>query len=238
MQNGIPWWYFQRLVGPHEGQHIESADPGGRIAAAIDPGRIIGCVVYPAAEIAAPGVLRHVEGDRFALGEIAEQDSVRVCRLANSFERAGLRAPVVEDIRSEIWLKLWGNLDFNPISALTRATLVDICRDPLTRSLAVGMMSEAQTIAEKLGAHLRVPLEKRIAGAERVGRHKTSMLQDVEAGRATEVDALLGAVRELGILTGTPTTHIDAVYACTKLLSTTISAEGVHTRTARPAIGA
>jgi 2-dehydropantoate 2-reductase len=233
MQNGIPWWYFQRHGGPHEGRHVESADPGGRIAAAVDPGRIVGCVVYPATEISAPGVIRHIEGDRFPLGEIDGRDGVRVRELAATFERAGLHAPVIEDIRSEIWLKLWGNLAFNPISALTHATLIDICQNTLARSLAINMMSEAQTIAEKLGARFRVPLEKRIAGAERVGHHKTSMLQDVEAGRATEVDALLGSVRELGALTETPTPHIDAVYACAKLLSTTIVAGGIRTRAAQ-----
>lgn len=195
---------------------------------AVDPERVIGCAAYLAAEISAPGLIRHVEGDRFPLGEIDGRDGARVRQPAGTIERAGLRVPVSEDIRSEIRLKLWGNLAFNPISALTRATLIDVCQNPQTRGLAVSMMSEAQTIAEKLAARFRVPLEKRIAGAERVGRHKTSILQDVKAGRATEIDALLGTVRELSVLTGTSTPHIDAVYACAKLLSAKISTERVH----------
>jgi 2-dehydropantoate 2-reductase len=185
---------------------------------------VLGCVVYPASELIAPGVVRHIEGDRFPLGELDGSTSERVTRVSECFTRAGFKAPVLADIRAEIWLKLWGNLTFNPISALTRSTLVDICQYGPTRDLAAAMMSEAQAVAQKLGIAFRVGLEKRIAGAEKVGRHKTSMLQDVEAGRLPELDALVGSVMELGRLTCTPTPHIDAVYALTNLLARTITA--------------
>ena len=222
MQNGIPWWYFQKHGGEFEGRRLESVDPAGTIADHIDIARVIGSVVYPACELAAPGVIRHIEGNRFPLGELDGSESQRVQEIAAVFKQAGLKSPVLTDIRSEIWLKLWGNLTFNPISALTQATLVDICQFPQTRSLAAHMMTEAQTIANKLGVEFRVSLERRIAGAEAVGKHKTSMLQDVESGRALEIDALVGSVIELGRLTQTPTPHIDAVYACTKLLANTL----------------
>jgi len=219
MQNGIPFWYFHGRPGPHEGLHVESVDPGGRIAARIPAARIVGCVVYPASDLVAPGVVRHVEGNRMPVGELDGSRSERVVRIAAAFERAGFKAPVLDDIRAEIWLKLWGNLTFNPISALSHATLEDICRFPLTRTLAASMMTEAQEVAGKLGISFRVSLEKRIAGAESVGPHKTSMLQDIEAGRQPEIDALVGSVIELGRRTGTPTPHIDAVYALVKLLA-------------------
>ena len=230
MQNGIPWWYFQRHGGPFEGRRIESVDPGGAIAAAIDPARIIGCVVYPACELAAPGVVRHIEGDRFPLGELDGTESARVGQLAAAFVHAGLKAPVLTAVRAEIWLKLWGNLTFNPISALTHSTLVDICQFPPARGLATAMMREAEQVANRLGVTFRVTLDKRIAGAEKVGKHKTSMLQDVEAGRDPEIDALVGAVIELGELTGVPTPHIDAVYALVKLLGRTMQEERVSIR--------
>ena len=200
------------------------------IAQAVDPARIVGCVVYPAAELVAPGVVRHVEGDRFPLGELDGVETPRVRALSEMFVAAGLKAPVLADIRSEIWLKLWGNLTFNPISALTHSTLADICRYPLSRELAASMMREAQEVAERLGAHFRVPLEKRIAGAEKVGRHKTSMLQDVEAGRDPEIDALVGAVIELGAVVGVPTPHIQTVYALVKLLGRTLKEDRVYIR--------
>ena len=219
MQNGIPWWYFQKHGGEFEGRRIESVDPGGVIAAHIPIERIIGCVVYPACEMVAPGVIHHIEGNRFPVGELDGAETPRVAAIAELFKKAGLKSPVLTNIRSEIWLKLWGNLTFNPISALTQATLVDICQFPPSRALAASMMTEAQTIANKLGIEFRVSLEKRIAGAQSVGKHKTSMLQDVEAGRALEIDALVGSVMELGRLTQTPTPHIDAVYACTSLLA-------------------
>lgn len=230
MQNGIPYWYFQKHGGAHEGRHVTSVDPQGRIAATIDPQRVIGCVVYPASELVAPGVVRHIEGDRFPLGELDGSSTERVQQLAACFINAGFKAPVLEDIRSEIWLKLWGNATFNPISSLTHSTLVDICQYPLTRELAAAMMREAQEAAQKLGISFRVPLEKRIAGAEKVGRHKTSMLQDVEAGREPEIDPLVGSVIELARLTGTPTPHIDAVYALVKLLARTMQEQSGHVR--------
>ena len=229
-QNGIPWWYFQRHGGAFDGRGIDAVDPDGRIAANIEPERIIGCIAYPAAEIARPGVIRHIEGMRFPLGELDRSESERVQMLAAMLTDAGLKAPVLTDIRSELWLKLWGNLSFNPISALTHSTLVDICQFPDTRNLAEQMMTEAQGVAHKLGIQFRVPLEKRIAGAQRVGNHKTSMLQDVEVGKALEVEALIGAVVELGDLTETPTPHIDAVLALVRLLSHTISEEGIAVR--------
>jgi 2-dehydropantoate 2-reductase len=219
MQNGIPYWYFYDFKGPLAGTRVKTVDPTGAIYEQIPAERVIGCVVYPAAELLAPGVIKHVEGNRFPVGELDGSTSERVTRVSECFIRGGMQAPILADIRSEIWLKLWGNLTFNPISALSRATLAGICQYPLSRAIAAAMMSEAQTIAGKLGVTFRVPLEKRIAGAERVGHHKTSMLQDVEAGRPLEIDALLGSVVELARLTETPTPHIDTVYALTKLLA-------------------
>jgi 2-dehydropantoate 2-reductase len=222
MQNGIPYWYFHKHGGELAGRRVESVDPTGKILEKIPAERVLGCVVYPASELIAPGVVQHIEGERFPLGELDGSDSERVQRVAAAFVHAGLKAPVLSDIRSEIWLKLWGNLTFNPISALAHATLVDICQFQLTRELAAGMMTEAAAVAQKLGASFRVPLEKRIEGAEKVGKHKTSMLQDVEAGRHPEIDALVGSVIELGRLTATPTPHIDTVYALVKLLARTM----------------
>lgn len=224
MQNGIPWWYFQKHGGPLEGRALGSVDPGGVIAANLEIERVIGSVVYPAAEIAQPGVIRHIEGNRFSLAEIDGADTPRIKKISETLTQAGFKAPVARDLRGEIWLKLWGNLSFNPISALTHATLVDICQFPSTRALAAAMMTEAQTIAMKLGIQFRISLDKRIAGAEAVGKHKTSMLQDIEDGRPIELDALVGSVIELGKLTETPTPHIDAIYACAALLSKTLGA--------------
>lgn len=225
MQNGIPYWYFHRHAGVLEDTRVCSVDATGVTGQCIPPERVVGCVVYPAAELVAPGVIRHIEGTRFPVGELDGSTTGRVVRISLAFERAGLKTPILDDIRAEIWLKLWGNLSFNPISALTRATLLDICRHNGTRDLAAAMMSEAQAVAEKLGITFRVSLERRIAGAEKVGHHKTSMLQDIEAGRTTEIDALVGAVIELGQLTGTPTPHISAVYALAQLLSDRVAAE-------------
>ena len=222
MQNGIPYWYFHRHAGELAGTRVQSVDPTGAIGEHIGCERVIGCVVYPAAELISPGVIKHVEGNRFPVGEPDGTSSERVTRVSESFTRAGLQAPVLEDIRAEIWLKLWGNLTFNPISALSRATLAGICQYPPSRAIAAAMMTEAQSVANKLGITFRVSLEKRIAGAEKVGHHKTSMLQDVEAARTLEIDALLGSVVELARLTGTPTPHIDTVYALTKLLAKTL----------------
>ncbi len=226
-QNGLPWWYFQRQGGQFEGQVLRAVDPKGVLAASIEAERIIGCIAYPAAHIAEPGVIRHIEGMRFPVGELDGSVSDRVQAISECFINAGFKSPVLEDIRSEIWLKAWGNLSFNPISALTHSTLVDICQFPLTRELAANMMFEAQQIAEKLGVTFRVSLEKRIAGAEGVGKHKTSMLQDVEAGKGLETDALIGAVVELGQLTGIPTPYISSTYALVKLLSKTVEDEKV-----------
>ncbi len=219
MQNGIPYWYFHRYPGELENSQVKSVDPHGVIRRHIPCERVVGCVVYPAAELLSPGVIKHVEGNRFPVGEPDGTASERVNRVSACFISGGLQAPVLADIRAEIWLKLWGNLTFNPISALARATLAGICQFPLGRELATDMMTEAQAIANKLGVTFRVPLEKRIAGAERVGHHKTSMLQDVEAGRELEVEALLGSVIELARLTGTQTPHLDTVYALAMLLA-------------------
>jgi 2-dehydropantoate 2-reductase len=224
MQNGVPYWYFHEHAGELRGHQIDSVDPRGVIGANIPAERVVGCVVYPASELIAPGVVKHIEGDRFPVGEPNGTTSPRVMRISECFIKAGFKAPILDNSRAEIWLKLWGNMTFNPISALSRATLAGICQYPLTRNLAAEMMTEAQTIANKLGITFRVPLEKRIAGAEKVGHHKTSMLQDVEARRALETDALLGAVVELGRLTDTSTPHLDTVYALTKLLATTLEA--------------
>lgn len=228
MQNGIPWWYFHRHGGELEGTPVQSADPDGSIARHVEPDRIIGSVVYPAANLVAPGVVEVVEGNRFSLGELDGSTTERIKAVAASFIKAGFKAPIVRDIRAEIWLKLWGNLSFNPISALTHATLEDICRFPRTRDLTIQMMSEAETIAKKLGIEFRVSIERRIAGAEKVGAHKTSMLQDVEQGRPIELEALLGAVVELGALTDTPTPHLNAVYACASLLAKTLSSQNAR----------
>jgi len=223
MQNGIPYWYFLRHGGALEGSVVRSVDPQGTLARFIPAERVLGCVVYPAAELLSAGVVKHIEGDRFPVGELDGSTSERAQRVSQCFTRAGFKCPVLENIRAEIWLKLWGNLTFNPISALTRATLADICQFPPTRGLAATMMAEAQAVAAKLGIQFRVPLERRIAGAEQVGHHKTSMLQDVEAGRAPELDALLGSVVELARLTDTPTPHIDTVYGLTHLLARSVT---------------
>ena len=223
MLNGVPWWYFHKLAGPYEGRAVTSVDPDGAIAAAIDAERIIGSVVYPAAELVEPGVVRVIEGNRFTLGEPDGSRSERVEALSQVFMKAGFKSPVARDIRAELWIKLWGNLSFNPISALTHATLEDICRFPLTRTLVERMMTEAQAVGEKLGIEFKISLAKRIAGAEAVGAHKTSMLVDVEHGRALELEALVGAVVELGRITEVPTPTIEAVYAMASLLGHTLS---------------
>ena len=221
MQNGIPWWYFYKHGGEHDSRPVRSADADGLIAAAIDPARVVGAVVYPAANLVSPGVVRVVEGKRFTIGEPDGSDSDRARMISAVLTKAGFKAPVTSDIRGEIWLKIWGNVSFNPISALTGATLVDLLQFPPTRELCVTMMREAEAIAGKLGVTFRVGIDRRIAGAEKVGAHKTSMLQDLEAGRPLEIEALVGSVVELGRLTNTPTPHTDAVYACVGLLAKT-----------------
>jgi 2-dehydropantoate 2-reductase len=225
MINGVPWWYFHKLAGPYDGRSLASLDPDGAIAAAVEPERVIGSVVYPASELVEPGVVRVIEGNRFSLGELDGSRSERIEALSKVMMNAGFKSPISRDIRSEIWVKLWGNLTFNPISALTHATLEDICRFPATRELAAQMMREAQAVGEKLGVEFKIGLDKRIAGAEAVGAHKTSMLQDVEHGRALELEALVGSVVELGRITGTPTPTIDTIYAATSLLGRTLAAQ-------------
>jgi 2-dehydropantoate 2-reductase len=223
LQNGIPWWYFHKHGGPFDGQVLKSVDPGGRIGQHIVPDRILGAVVYPAAVREQPGVVRVVEGKRFSLGEPDGSVSPRAVAISGALTKAGFKAPVVKDIRAEIWVKLLGNLSMNPISALTHATLTELLAFPLTRDLCVRMMQEAEAVANQLGITFRIGIDRRIAGAEKVGAHKTSMLQDVEAGKPIELEALVGSVVELGRLTGTPTPHIDAVYACTSLLATNLA---------------
>ena len=222
-QNGIPWWYFFKHGGEYDGRTLESVDPGGVIAKNLPIERVVGTVVYPAAEMIQPGVIKHIEGNRFSVSEIDNSATPRIELLSKTLKDAGFKAPVISDIRSELWTKLWGNLSLNPISALTHATLVDICEFPLSRDLVAKMMKEAQDVGEKLGIGFRVSLEKRIAGAQAVGAHKTSMLQDVESGRAIEKDALIGSVIELGRMVNLPTPHIDAVFACISLLSKSLA---------------
>jgi len=218
-QNGIPWWYFYKLPGPWQDHRLESVDPGGRIWQAIGPQRVIGCVVYPACEVVAPGVIRHVEDSRFSLGEPDGTRSQRAVRLARALVGAGLRAPLRGRIRREIWLKLWGNVALNPLSALTRATLAEICAQPATRAFARAVMAEVEAVAAALGERMAVDVEARLAGAGGVGAHKTSMLQDLEAGRPMEVEALTGAVVELARLTGVATPSLDALDGMVRLLA-------------------
>ena len=211
--NGVPWWYFHELEGPWRNTRLESVDPGGRQWRLIGPDRAIGCVVYPACEVIEPGVVHHIEGDRFTLGEPSGKKTERISRLSRALTQAGFKAPVRQHIRNEIWIKLWGNLCFNPISALTGATLDVIATDPGTRAVARAMMLEARAIGEKLGVRFGMDVEKRIDGAAAVGAHKTSMLQDLERGRPLEIDALLTAVQEMGRLVGTETPTIDVVLS-------------------------
>jgi 2-dehydropantoate 2-reductase len=224
-QNGIPFWYFHKLKGPYEGRTLESVDPGGVIAKHIDGDRVIGSIIYPASEIVEPGVIQHVEGNRISLGEPGGQESERLKSLTELLRRAGFKMRPTTDLRSELWVKLWGNCSLNPISALTHATLVDICQYPQTRQLVTRIMREAQLIGEKLGVKFPVSVEKRIAGAEAVGRHKTSMLQDVESGRPIELAALVSAVLELAQITQTEAPNLEAVHACASLLARSL-AEG------------
>ena len=211
--NGLPWWYFYGLEGEWSDCHLASVDPGDVQWFGIGPARMIGCVVYPACEVIEPGVVRHVEGDRFTLGEPTSEKTARVTKFSEALIRAGLKAPVRPRIRDEIWIKLWGNLCFNPISALTHATLDVIATDPGTRAVARAMMLEAQAIGENLGVKFPIDVDKRIAGAAAVGAHKTSMLQDLERGRPMEIDALVAAVAEMGVMLGLPTPTIDTVLA-------------------------
>jgi len=225
-QNGIPWWYFLKHGGPYEGHRLESVDPDGVIADHLPIDTIIAAISYQAAEIESPGIIRHIEGHRLPLAELDGRKTGRIAALSELFTRAGFKSPALQDVRTEIWTKLWGNLTFNPVSALSHATLEDICRFAPTRALAAAMMREAQTVGEAFGVRFRLSIEKRIAGAESIGAHKTSMLQDIERGRAIEVDALLGSVIELARLAKVATPHLDAVYAVTKLLGETVTRSG------------
>jgi 2-dehydropantoate 2-reductase len=218
LQNGLPWWFFQKFAGPYEGRQVAALDPDGTIQRHIPADRVVACIAYPAAERDKPGVIRLVEGDRFPVGELDGERSPRVSAIAEAFTAAGFISRVLTDVRSHLWVKAWGNLAFNPISALTGATLVEICRWPATRALAARMMGEAAELAERLGLRLRVSIEQRIEGAEKVGHHKTSMLQDVEAGRPLEIEPLIGAFVELGHVTGTPMPATEIVYSLVSLL--------------------
>ena len=219
MQNGVPWWYFQGCGGPCEGIRLERVDPGGVISAAIEPRRVVGSIVYLSTEVEQPGVIRHTEGNRISLGEPDGTRSDRCRRIAEALIAAGLRCPVTTRIRHEIWVKILGNVAFNPVSVLTGATLVQMARDPEVSALVRNIMREAEAVAGQLGLELPVSIEQRMAGAEKVGEHKTSMLQDLEAGRAMELEAVVGAVVELGERFNLPMVHIRTVYACAKLLS-------------------
>jgi len=220
-QNGIPWWYFHQLAGPYEGRRIEAVDPGGATSAVLSPERAIGCVVYPATTIEAPGVIRHLEGTRFSIGEPSGEISPRCKALSDAMIAGGLKAPVEPNLRDDIWIKLMGNVAFNPISALTRATMVEICQNPHTRQIVTQLMEETLDIAARVGSKPDISIEKRLRGAENVGHHKTSMLQDLEAGKQLELDAIVTAVVEMADLTDAPAPTLRTVHAATDLLSRT-----------------
>jgi 2-dehydropantoate 2-reductase len=226
-QNGVPWWYFHGLGGPFADRRIEAVDPGGAVSRTIAPARAIGCVVYSSTEIERPGEIAHLEGTRFTIGEPCGALSERCLRFSELMIAGGLKCPVVSDIRDEMWVKLMGNVAFNPLSVLTRATLAAICRHPGTRALVAEMMGETLAIAAALGSHPEISIERRIDGAERVGEHKTSTLQDLEAGKQLELGAIIGAVVELADLVGDPAPTLRAVYAAASLLAET--AERVRT---------
>ncbi|MDC0114419.1 2-dehydropantoate 2-reductase [Planktomarina temperata] len=215
--NGVPWWYFHKISGALEGTRLQTADPGNAQWDGLGPDRVLGCVVYPAAEVVEPGVVKHIEGNRFSLGEPDGSKSNRALALSEALSASGLRAPIRPKIRDEIWIKLWGNLSFNPISVLTQSTLDVLCTDPGTREVARKMMLEAKTVAEKLGVKFPIDVDRRIQGGAAVGAHRTSMLQDLDQGRPMEIDALIGSVKELGLITQTPTPTIDTVLALTAL---------------------
>ena len=222
MQNGIPWWFFQRFPGQYEGLRLHTLDPDGVLEACIPSERIVASIAYPAAERVEPGVIKLIEGDRFPLGELDGERTDRVNAIAAAFSGAGFKSRVLTDVRSHLWIKAWGNLAFNPISALTRATLAEICADPATRSLAATVMQEAADIAGKLGLRLRLSIEQRIEGAAEVGDHKTSMLQDVEAGRELEIEPLIGSFVELGRVTATPVPATEMLHALVSQLNASI----------------
>ena len=218
-QNGIPWWYFHSHGGPFDGTAIESVDPGGVVAQAIDPSRIIGCIIYPSTVIVQPGVIEHIEGNRFSIGELDGTSSDRCKTLAAALIGAGLKAPIRSRIRHDLWVKLLGNVVFNPMSALTGATLEEMATHPETSAIARAVMAEADEVAIALGIHLPLTIDQRMDGARKVGAHKTSMLQDLESGRPMELESVVGVVIELGEKLGLPMPHTRTLYSCTRLLS-------------------
>lgn len=220
-QNGVPWWYFQRLEGGSRPLQLESVDPGGMLARSIDPAAVVACIVYPATRVVEPGVIEHVEGDRLSLGELDGSRSERCLQLSAALSRAGFKAPVQADIRSELWVKLLGNAVFNPLSALTGATLAQIVADDGARDLARAAMEEVAAVAAGLGVRLPISVDRRIRGAGEVGEHRTSMLQDLESGRPLEVEAVVGAVVELAAQLDVPAPHLTTLYAATRLLEST-----------------
>lgn len=230
-QNGIPWWYFHKLAGPYENHRIEAVDPDGRTSAVMARERAIGCVAYPATTIESPGVIRHLEGTRFSIGEPDGSASRRCTRFSEAMVAGGLKCPVEPRLRDDIWIKLMGNVSLNPISALTRATMVEMCQHAGTRQIVAQMMAETLDIAARVGSTPEISIAKRIDGAERVGHHKTSMLQDLEAGKQLELDAVIAAVVEMADITGAPAPTLRTVYATTDLL-----ARSVAKRSAIPAM--
>jgi 2-dehydropantoate 2-reductase len=218
-QNGIPWWYFHRHGGPHDGLRIESVDPGGAVSRVLPPERAVGCVVFAATELAAPGVVRHLEGTRFSIGEPDRTVSRRCLELSDALQAGGLKCPVEQNLRDDIWIKLLGNISFNPISALTRATMREMCLHRSTRGVIELMMNETLSVAESLGSRPAISVERRLAGAERVGDHRTSTLQDLEKGKPLELDVLLSAVVELAGVTGVPVPTLHTVAAISDLLA-------------------
>jgi 2-dehydropantoate 2-reductase len=218
-QNGIPWWYFQRHGGELEGTHLETVDPGGMIGRTIDPKRVIGCIVYSATSVVGPGAVQHIEGERFSLGELDGSQTERIATLSGALTGAGLKAPVQPRIRQELWVKLMGNAVFNPLSALTRASLGDMAESPVLAPVVRAAMEEVDAVAARLGIAIPVSIEQRIRGAARVGAHKTSMLQDLESGRPLEIDAITGSVVELAGRLGVPVPHLETIYASVKVLA-------------------
>jgi 2-dehydropantoate 2-reductase len=218
MQNGVPWWYFQSHGGPLDGSSLEAVDPGGSLARAFDPERVVGCAVYCSTEIAEPGVIRHIEGTRYVLGHPNGSVSRRLEKIAADFQQGGLKAPVTREIRVDVWTKLLGNVCFNPLSALTRSTLRELASDALLAPTVREMMRESLAVAEALGVSVEVTIDRRIDGAQRVGDHKTSTLQDLEAGRPLEIDCMIGAVVELGDRLGIEVATTRHVYGLTKML--------------------
>jgi 2-dehydropantoate 2-reductase len=218
-QNGIPWWYFQRHGGDLDGIHLETVDPGGVIGRTIDPERVIGCIVYAATSVVGPGIVQHVEGERFSLGELDGDQTERIAALSRVLTEAGLKAPVQARIRQELWVKLMGNAVFNPLSALTRASLGAMAESPVLAPVVHAAMEEVDAVASRLGISMSISIDQRIRGAARVGNHKTSMLQDLESGRPMEIDAITGSVVELGGRLRVPVPHLETIYASVKVLS-------------------